>query len=115
MNDFNVFLDFCIFASGIYLLYAAFSMKKKGEIPSLLLSKDINLKKTADKAGFIRNVFVQTIVIGILGLGAGAVGLYNDFHTNLGKLPFAVMMLYVAGLMGYGYLMMKAQKKYLQG
>lgn len=114
MNDFNVILDFCIFGSGIYLLYAAFSMKKKQTVPSLLLSKGIIVKKTADITGFVQNVFVKTIVTGAIGLIAGGVGLYNDFCKNLGNVPFVVMMVYVAALMAYGYLTMKAQKKYLQ-
>lgn len=114
MNEFNVFIDFGIFASGVYFLYAAYVMKKRGEIPSLLLSKDMVLKKAADKAGFAGNMFGKTIAIGILGLLAGSIGLYNDFYRSLGEIPVAAMMVYVVGLMLYGYLLMRAQKKYLQ-
>lgn len=111
--DYNIF-DVLIVGSGLYLIYAAIAMKRTGKVPGVMLSKGVDVKKTADVSGFIKDAFWKTIVIGIVSVLAGGIGLYSNYNAGLGWLYTAVIPVYAVALMLYGYLMVKAQKKYLQ-
>ncbi|MBO5291590.1 MAG: hypothetical protein J6B10_00175 [Lachnospiraceae bacterium] len=110
----DILLDVFILGSGIYLIYAGAAMKKTGKVKNVLVSKDVDLKKAVDVPGFIQNTFLKTIIMGVLGTAAGCVGLYNDYYGGIGKIQLAVILVYGICLMLYGYVTVRAQKKYLQ-
>ncbi len=73
MESINIF-DVLIIASGLYMIYTAFIMKKSGKITGgVLISKDVDVDKIRDKDGFINYMYIKVLVMGILtcliGLG----------------------------------------------
>lgn len=115
MNDINLLIDLFLFGSGVYLVYAAVKMKRTGEVQNLLLSKGTEIKKSADVAGFIQNTFGKTVAMGSIGIVAGGVSLYNDYYGGIGTVQLIALIVYGVGLMLYGYLTVRAQKRFLQG
>ncbi len=113
--EFNLLIDFCIFASGIYLIYCAIMMKKDKKIQNLMLSKDVKVTPQSDVEGFIGSTFAVTIGMGVIGMVVGAIGLYNDHFGGIGTVQFVSIIVYFVGLIAYGFVTVRAQKKYLQG
>ncbi len=114
--DSSVFgiLDVIFVGAGIYVLYAWFLMKTKGEIKtSILMSKDINLKKCKDLEAYKAYIAPKMLIFGIASLVYGAVGLIN---ANVYALPlpvyFAVMAFFMAVLIWFAYATRKGVQKF---
>lgn len=110
---FDFFLDGMIAVFGVYLVYSAIVMKRDGNIPPVMMSKDRKLGKDSDVAGFIQYMYVKTLAVGACSALCGAVGLLNDQFGGLGYVQAVMTVVFFVLVVGYGYLSMKAQKKYL--
>ena len=89
-------------------------MKTKGEIKtSILMSKDINLKKCKDLEAYKAYIAPKMLIFGIASLVYGAVGLIN---ANVYALPlpvyFAVMAFFMAVLIWFAYATRKGVQKF---
>ncbi len=87
--SFGMILDLLIMACGVYMVYWAVQMRSTNEIPAMLVGKGFPVSRAKDPEGFIRYTFPFTFATGAI--------------------------LFAAVLIGYGMMLMKAQKKYLVG
>lgn len=116
MNNMDSFLDIMIFFAGAYLIYSAVIMKKKGEVSSALLSKNIDWKhvKEENKKAYIKVMFPANIVMGITMIIISAVFIFGD---RIGLSGMGVSILIAVALLicvAYGALLMNYQGKYLR-
>ena len=112
--SFGMILDLLIMACGIYIIYWAVQMKSTNKIPAMLVGKGFPIDRAKDPEGFIKFTFPFTFLTGVLLLLAGVLGALGIF----GLYPMADVLLRivtVAIIIGYGTVLMKAQKKYLAG
>ena len=114
--DSSVFgiLDVIFVGAGIYVLYAWFLMKTKGEIKtSILMSKDVELRKCKDLEGYKAYIAPRMLVFGIAAILYGAAGLVNTYVTPLpGAVYGAVMALFLAVLIWYAMATRKGVQKF---
>ncbi|MDE7266516.1 MAG: hypothetical protein K2N89_03515 [Lachnospiraceae bacterium] len=112
--SFNMILNILIMACGVYMLYWAVQMKNTKKIPEMLVGKEFPIERAKDPEGFIKATFPFTFATGMVLLAAGAVGALE----LLAAYPMAdvvINVLEVAAILGYGALLMRAQRKYLVG
>lgn len=112
--SFDMILNILIMACGVYMLYWAVQMKNTKKIPEMLVGKEFPIERAKDPEGFIRATFPLTFGTGVVLLTAGAVGALE----LLAAYPVAdvvINVLEVAAILGYGALLMRAQRKYLVG
>ena len=112
--SFGMILDLLIMAGGVYMVYWAVQMRSTNEIPAMLVGKGFPVSRAKDPEGFIRYTFPFTFATGAILFAAGLVGALGLFSTYP---PAETLMriALVAVLIGYGMMLMKAQKKYLVG
>lgn len=80
MDNIWSIMDFLFAGAGIYALYAYFLLKTKGEITtSILMNKDVDIRKCKDIEGYKRFVMPKILIFGIACLIYGAVGLFNSY------------------------------------
>ena len=92
-------LDIIFVGAGIYVLYAWVMMKTKGEIiTSILMSKDVELRKCKDLEGYKAYIAPRMLVFGIAAILYGAAGL--------------VMALFLAVLIWYAIATRKGVQKF---
>lgn len=107
-------LDVIFVGAGIYVLYAWVMMKTKGEIiTSILMSKDVELRKCKDLEGYKAYIAPRMLVFGIAAILYGAAGLVNTYVTPLpGAVYGAVMVLFLAVLIWYALATRKGVQKF---
>ncbi len=112
--SFGMILDLLVMACGVYMVYWAVQMRSSNKIPAMLVGKGFPLNRAKDPEGFIRFTFPFTFATGVVLFAAGLVGALGIFIT----VPLAetlMRILLVVVIVGYGIILMKAQKKYLVG
>lgn len=112
MGFYGVF-DFLIILCGLYLLYAAFMMKKNQEIiANVLLGKNTDVKKIKDKEGFIQYMYPKLTVLGLITTVAGIINVISSF-TNSSNIAVTMgSFVFVIALIVYGVCVRTAQKKF---
>ena len=107
-------LDVIFVGAGIYVLYAWVMMKTKGEIiTSILMSKDVELRKCKDLEGYKAYIAPRMLVFGIAAIFYGAAGLVNTYVAPLpGAVYGAVMALFLAVLIWYAIATRKGVQKF---
>lgn len=89
-------------------------MKRSQSIEgSILISKEIDLKKAKDIPGYIQYMYYKTLVLGVVGLISGALGIYNSYGGGLDSVQYISMILYFMAIVLYGYFSVRAAKRFL--
>ena len=107
-------LDIVFVGAGIYVLYAWVMMKTKGEIKtSILMSKDVNIKKCKDLEGYKAFIAPKMQIFGIAAILYGAAGLINT-HVYAMPLPVYIvnMVLFLAVLIWFAYATRKGIERF---
>lgn len=113
MNSAYSLMDIIIVLSGIYILYNFYLLKFKGEIKeSLLLPKDIPVKKCKDKAGYIAEMSPKVLILGIVTTICGLLGVVETQMQLLGNGYLIVMAVLLAVIIWFVLASRKALKKY---
>lgn len=112
--SFGMILDLLIMACGVYIIYWAVQMKSTNKIPEMLVGKGFPTDRAKDPEGFIKFTFPFTFAAGVMLLVAGMVGALG-ITALYPAADIALRLVTVAVVIGYGMLLMKAQKKYLVG
>lgn len=112
--SFGMILDLLIMACGVYMVYWAVQMKSTNKIPPMLVGKGFPINRAKDPEGFIRFTFPFTFATGVALLAMGLVGALGLFITYP-LVETLMRVVLVAVIIGYGAVLMKAQKKYLVG
>ena len=95
MDNIWSMMDIIFAGAGAYMLYAWILMKKTGEIKtSLLLSKEVDIRKCKDLEGYKNFMAPKMLVFGITALVYGAYGLVNSYVFSM---PMPVYWAVMAG------------------
>jgi hypothetical protein len=105
MNNVFSIMDLIFAGAGIYALYAYVQLKTKNEFTtSLLMSKDVEIRKCKDIEGYKAFILPKILIFGIAALLYGGVGLINTYVLPLpGMVYTAAMILFFAVLIWYAY------------
>lgn len=112
--SFGMILDLLIVACGVYIVFWAVQMKSSNKIPEMLVGKGFPTDRAKDPEGFIKHTFPFTFLTGVILLAAGLLGALGIFQLYPAA-DMALRVVTVAVIVGYGILLMNAQKKYLVG
>ncbi|MDO5540983.1 MAG: hypothetical protein Q4F83_13115 [Eubacteriales bacterium] len=96
MDSMFSIMDIIIILSGLYLLYTYYLMKFKGEVKeSILLPKDLPLKKCKDISAYISEMSPKVLIYGAVVVLCGVVGLVEDVYHVLGWIYLAAILVFV--------------------
>lgn len=113
MSGLNEIWGIFTFGCGLYCLYGYYMLKFKGEVvSSLLLPKDVDVKKCKDFQGYCKEVQLPLLVLTISVLLCGVVDVYCVF---VGKADIALLIMIVVVLVAitfYSVFIKKINKKY---
>ena len=89
-------MDLLFAGAGLYALYAYYLLKTKGEITtSILMSKDVDIRKCKDIEGYKVFVAPKILIFGAAALLYGILGLVNSYVSPVpGVLYTAAMVLF---------------------
>lgn len=80
-------MDLIVVGGGIYVLYQYVIMVTSRQLKSsLLLPKDLNIKKCRDVEGYINYVGLKQLIFGIVALVCGIIGLIQDYTQTFGTI-----------------------------
>lgn len=113
MTNATPVFDIIILCGGIYLLFSVIGMIRENKIPGVLLSKGMKIGKEADVKGFVQAMTFPTLIMGLVATLSGALGIACKYVTGLDTIQFIVLVISFIMLIVYGYLDVRAQKKYL--
>lgn len=105
-------INIIVIACGVYMVYAAITMKTTGVVPSNLVGKNVDLANAKDIPGFVKKMFPVTLIVGVLTLLCGigtALGIFGDN----GYVQTIISLVFVVIVLVYGKILLDAQKKYL--
>lgn len=113
MSNTAPIFDIIILCGGVYLLYSVIGMFTQNKIPGVLLSKGMEIGKEADVIGFVQAMKIPTLVMGIVACLSGGLGIACKYVTGLDMIQLVVLVIAFVMLIAYGYIDVRAQKKYL--
>jgi len=105
-------MDFMVLGCGIYLLYAYYLMKFKGEVKeNLFLSAETKWAKCKDKKAYLAYMAPKTLIMGITTAVSGALGVINDYLNLLNWQVFlGVTVVFFAVVVWFGVIIKKSVK-----
>ena len=105
MDSIWSFMDIIFAGAGLYALYACYIMKVKGEITtSLLMSKDVDIRKCKDIEGYKRFVLPKLLIFALSAVLCGGVGLVSTYVVPIpNEVYYAAMGLFFVVLIWYAY------------
>ncbi|MCQ2524874.1 MAG: hypothetical protein MJ123_11095 [Lachnospiraceae bacterium] len=108
-----MFVDALFFFAGFYMLVLTVKMKKTGEVSSQLIGKKIDLNKVKDLPGYINVMYPVNLIFGGLLLFTSCLGMIKNIYSLPVWVDITVLGLYCFGIIFYGAVSVKNQKKYL--
>lgn len=112
--SFGMILDLLVMGCGVYMVYWAVQMRSTNKIPAMLVGRGFPVNRAKDPEGFIKFTFPFTFAAGVVLFAVGMVGALGLFRTYP-LVETLMRLMLVAVIIGYGMVLMKAQKKYLVG
>lgn len=113
MDSMYMLMDLLFVGCGVYVLYAFYLMKTKGEIKeNVLLSRDISVSKCKDKAGYIKYMTPRLLVFGIVLLIIGIVSLIGDYFKIWGMGSLIILAIGLIVMVWFVMITRKSMKIY---
>lgn len=114
--DYNYMLDVIEIAIGIYVIYLAWQMKSTGKLKhNGLISKSVDLNRANDPAGYIKATFIPDVISGVVLIICGVISRMSEGSSYYGVVQNVCMVVTVVILFVFGFIIMKSQRKYLEG
>ena len=86
-------MDLLFAGAGLYALYAFVLLKTKGEFTtSILMNKEVDIRKCKDIEGYKRFVLPKILIFGISALIYGCIGLINTYVMALPQTFYLICM-----------------------
>lgn len=112
-SGFWQFMDLIILAAGVYGLYAAWVLKKKGQIIKLfLLMKDKNPGDCKDLQGFANCMSPKLRTCAGVMLIYGLIAVLNFYVIDIHTLYWVMVLVFLVVLFWYGLQLKKAVEQY---
>ena len=107
-------MDILFLGAGLYVIFAWYQMKTKGEIKEdLLLGKDVQLRKCKDLEGYKAYIGPKMLLFGIGTALYGGVGLINTYVLTLPNAVYlAVMAIFFVVLIWFAVCAKKGVKMF---
>lgn len=113
MDNMFILMDVLVIGCGVYVIYAYYLLKTKGELKEkLLLSDDIKFNKCKDKPGYINYMSPRLLIFGIVCILCGAIGVLNDYTQFMGMGYVAVMVTFLAIVIWFAIIVKKSVKMF---
>lgn len=115
MNTFQ-FISLLILAFGIYLIYSCVQLKVSG-IPTkgVMVSGRFNLKNAKDLPGFIKYVYMKSLICGLIIFVLAVVSLFCTIYQVDTMITALLMVILLVVCMYYSKMISYAQQTYLLG
>lgn len=114
--DYTMMLDFVEIVIGAYVIFLAYQMKTTGKLTNnALISKNVDLNKAPDPAGYINATFIPDIICGAVLVLCGIASRATEGTAAYDNVQIITMVLSVVIIFSFGYVIIKAQRKYLEG
>lgn len=93
MDNIWSLMDAIFVGAGLYMFYTLYLMKKTGEIKtSMLLSKEVDVRKCKDLEGYKKFMEPKMIIFGAACLVYGAFGLTNSYVMPVPQIAYWIVM-----------------------
>ena len=113
MDNMFILMDVLVIGCGVYVLYAFYLMKAKGEVKeSLLLSNGAKMTKCKDKDAYMGYISPRLLIFGIATVICGALGVWNDYTSIFGMGYLVVMVIFLAMVVWFAVVIKKSLKMY---
>lgn len=110
--DVMTIFDAVITIFGVYMIGAAFKMKKTGEISSAVITAE-EIRKCKDKKGFIAFIYWKEALFGALIVLVGILGIINDQVVSLGAFNIVEMLVFLAAFLWFQSQLRRARERFL--
>jgi len=100
--DVMMIYDVAMMGIGVYMIAAAFNMKKNNEIGTLILAEE-EVQKCKDKAGFITYMYWRVAVMGAGLIFYGAMELLDDYVLKIGGVLDYIPLILVLVVLAWFY------------
>lgn len=113
MTDMTGWVGIVVFLCGLYCLYAAAMMKTRGVInQTILLGKEARNKKCKDKEGFIKKMFPQLLLFGIVTTACGAADMINTYVVDIFMINTIMLGAFILEFLWFARVSMEARNKF---
>ena len=106
-------IETVLLGCAVYILILTIKMKMTREIPSFFVNPKIDLNKAKDKEGFIDYMTGKLVLFSVLLIVFSGVSLLSEYKSLPVFVSVATNVAYVAMLILYAVISVKAQNKYL--
>ena len=104
-----IIFDVIVLFLGAYLIFCAVKMKKKDEIPPILLApKELSLCK--NPYGFIDNMFPFLLIFGIVCVIFGALNILGDTVLDFPRIVYGISVVVLIAVWIWFSMMLKRAK-----
>ncbi|MCR5304165.1 MAG: hypothetical protein K6E33_06330 [Lachnospiraceae bacterium] len=94
-------VDVMIAGCGIYLIWAAWSMIRGGDIPKPLLPASMETAAIKEKKGIGVEIGKRTLVMGIAAVICGGMDAINEMYIGISAINIVLMVLFVVVTVWY--------------
>lgn len=103
--------DIILLVYGIYTIYSAVTMKKRG-VPSKWLVPEQELNKCRDVKGYVDAMHSKTLIFGVITAVYGVVSSINRLLLSIWVLDIVCMGIFLASCIVYIIILNKARSKF---
>lgn len=97
---------------GVYMIGAAFKMKKTGEISSAVITEE-EIAKCKNKQEFIEFVYWKEAIFGVMIILVGTLGIINDKVVSLGIFNIVELVVFLGAFVWFQNSLRKAREQFL--
>ncbi len=113
-NEFNLLIDGMITLCGFLLLKNMLQMKRSGKLEKgFMLGKNFEVSTAKDPEGFIRYMYVKTVVLSVLLMATGVFQIVADLTGMFGFVAGITSFVLFGLLIVYAFFAHRAHKLYL--
>lgn len=110
--DVMLIFDVILIVFGLYMIGAAFQMKKQGRISSVMLTPE-EITKCKNPTGFITYMYGREVTFGVAVVVMGIFGLLNDLIFELSAYNVVEMLLFLGAFLWFQGELRKARMNFV--
>lgn len=107
------FIEILLIACAVYMVYLTFKMKQTGEIPTFFVNNKVKLENAKDKEGYIAFMFPRMLIFSFFVAAFAVLSILSNYFVFPGVVTLIIYIGYVALLIFYSIISVKAQNRFL--